>query len=782
MFLFDLKIIIRNILRNKFFSAINILGLSLGLTGTILIMLWVWDELSYDRFHDNADNIYMLINRNIDDQGNSIDYIESPAPMADYLINNIPEFKKAARIEYFYSGGLIQKENDFFKEKGASADVSLFDIFTIPFIRGDKNNVFTNSESIVISENMANRYYGDKNPIGKILKVKAYGNVYKTATITGVYKDFSSNSTIQLDFIVPFTLEEKSYLGNWNISIYVTFVLLDNSSDFNQVNNKVASIYKNVIDDSHYTSYLFPLTKLHLYSTLPFFNNGNNGNIKLINLLVFVAILILFIACINYINLSTARSVKKNKEISIKRILGANRKNMFYSFLGESFLFVLISFQIAIIIVELIRPLFNNVTGKNITINYFEPQLLLAAIIIISITSLISACYPYFYITSHKLIEVLKDKVKHGKVGIYTRELLVIFQFIISIILIIVSSVILKQVNYIYSKNLGFDKENIVIINSSHLEENVSTFKNEILKRANITSVTNGRSPMIGGWPDTWSWDGENTNKRLQVSRINSDSDYLNTLKIDLLKGHFFSEQGFDSTSIVINQKFAQFIGDENILGKRIYFREQAYKVIGITDNFHSSHFSEGFKLVAFFNEPTFELLIKVKDNNLVETIDFIESKYKEIVTDRPFEYLTLEQRFEQRYSTEVRTGKLFSYFSFLAIFISCLGLFGISVFAAEQRTKEISIRKTLGASSNIIITMLNREFVKWIIVAYIIACPIAYYFIKKWLQNFVFRTELSWWIFVLAGIIILVIAILTVSWQSYKVARKNPVESLRYE
>ncbi|OFX27299.1 MAG: hypothetical protein A2041_06235 [Bacteroidetes bacterium GWA2_31_9b] len=782
MFQFDFKIVIRNIFKNKFFSLLNIFGLSLGLAATILIMLWVWDELSYDQFYDNADNIYMLVNKNTDDQGNSVDFVESPSPMADYLVNNIPEIVKAVRIEYFYTKGLIQKENDFFKEKGASVDASFFDIFKIPFVQGDINNALTNPESIVISENMANRFYGDKNPIGEVLKIKASGEIFKTVIVTGVFMDFPSNSTLKLDFIIPFLLEEKDYLDNWNVSIYATFVLLDKNSDINQINKKVSTIFKDVLDKSQYSSYLFPLVKLHLYSDLTFFNNDNQGNLKLIYILSFIATIILLIACINYMNLATARSIKKIKEVSIKKIFGISRKRLFFSFLTESILFTMISFYLAIIIIEVIRPIFNNLTEKNIQISYFDPQVMLVSIAIIGITSLISALYPFLYITSYQPGLILKGNNKSNYNAISPRKFLVILQFVISIILIIFSSIILKQIHFIYSKNLGFDKENIIMINSSFLGDKVEIFKHEILSNTNIVSVTNGNDPIGGGWPDSWSWDSKNTLNTLKVIRINSDEDYLNTLKIKLSKGRFFNNENSSNSLIVINQKFAEYIGQENIIGKRIFYREKPYEIIGVTENFHSHHFSEEIKLAAFFNEPTYQLLIKVKNENMAETISYIESEYKKIVVDRAFEYTTLAQQFDNLYYTEVRTGKLFCYFSFLAIFISCLGLFGISVFATEQRTKEIGIRKTLGARSSNILSMLNGEFVKWVIIAYIISFPAAYYLSSKWLQSFVYRTELSWWIFILAGILVLVITLLTVSWQSNKAASKNPVESLRYE
>ena len=314
MFLYNLRITIRNFLRNKRFSAINIIGFSLGLAGTLLILLWIFNEVSYDRFYENSDRIFLMVNNNIDDQGNNIEYVESPPPMADYLVNNFPEIKKAARVEYFYNGGLIQTDNDTYKEKGAAVDVSFLDIFNIPILKGNKNNILNNPGSIIISESLAKKFFGNLNPIGKNLKVKGYGDQYKNVVIEGVYQNFPDNSTIKFDFIIPFSLEEKLYSNHWNVAIYATFVLLNKNVDYKQLNNKVSSIYKEVVNDNHYTSYLYPFKKLHLYSSLKIFNNANQGNIKFIYIMSFIASLILFIACMNYMNLATARSIKKRRE------------------------------------------------------------------------------------------------------------------------------------------------------------------------------------------------------------------------------------------------------------------------------------------------------------------------------------------------------------------------------------------------------------------------------------------------------------------------------------
>ena len=786
MFLYNLRITVRNFLRNKRFSAINIIGFSLGLAGTILILLWILNEVSYDRFYENSDRIYLLVNKNIDDQGNSIDYVESPPPMADYLVNNFPEIKKAARVEYFYNGGLIQTDNDIYKEKGAAVDKSFLDIFSIHILKGNKDNIFENPGSIIISESLAKKYFGKLNPIGKSLKVKGYGEQYKNVIIEGVFQDFPDNSTIKVDFIIPFSLEEKLYSDNWNVAIYATFVLLNKNVNYNQLNNKVSSIYNDVINDNHFTSYLYPLKKLHLYSSLKIFNNVNQGNIKFIYIMSFIASLILFIACMNYMNLSTARSIKKKREFSIKKMLGASQRTIIKEFLTETIFYSIISLHIAVIIVELVRPAFNNITGKHIVINYLDPHFYLSVLAIILLISLISSLYPLLFLKSYQNKLILRDGsiiTKNRKdLTSYAKKFLVFFQFAISIILIIVSGIVLKQIDYIYSKDLGFDKENIIVIYSSDLEGKENVFKTEILKNPNVISVSIGKTPFGGGWLDSWSWEGKNKKGKLDIIQIYSDSDYLKTLDIKLLNGRFFEEGFTDENSVVINKKLSGIIGQNNVIGKNIYFRDRKFKIIGITDNFYSHHFSESLKPVVFFNEPTHKFLIKVEEGKSEVTANYMESVYEKIIPDRPFEYTTLKNQFNNLYQKEVRTSKLFSYFSLLAIFISCLGLFGISVFAAEQRIKEIGIRKVLGASTMRIIRMLNLEFIKIVLVAYIISCPIAYFYAKSWLQNFYYRTELSWWIFLFAGVFIISIAILTISWYSLKAARKNPVESLRYE
>jgi len=758
------------------------LGLSLGFTGAILIMLWVWNEFDYDRFHEQADNIYLVINKNTDDQGNSVEYVESPAPMANYLVNNFPEINKAVRIEYFYRGGLIQKGTDFFKEKGAAADASFFDIFSLNFINGDKSSVFNKPGSIVISEKMARRYYGDGNPVGEELKIKGYGDSFKTVKITGVFTDIPDNSSIKLDFLIPFSLEEKSYTDNWKVSIYATFILLDKACDLNLVNKKISSIYEDVIGDNHFSSYLFPLVRLHLHSEIPFFNNSRKGNIRLLYLMIFIAILILLIAIINYINLSTARIINKTRDISIKKILGISRWQIISDSFIEASFFSIVSFQIAVILIEIMRPAFNTITGQIITLNYFDPQIIMVVVIIILVTSVISAIYPLINANLFKPISYLRNGFYKGETKHILRKLLVIVQFSISIILIIYSSVIIKQINFIYSKQLGFDKENVLIINSSDLKEAADVFKTNILKHTNISSVSIGESPLGGGWPDQWSWEGKDGFSKLAVNRISADPDYLKTLDIKLLKGRFFTEVDSVNTFIVINKKFADLIGSDDVLGKKIYFREESFEIIGVTDNFYSHHFSTEVKPTAFFKEPSSGMLIKLRNNDYSTVVPYLKSEFAKLVTDRAFEFTTLEKQFDNLYVTELRIGRMFSYFSFLAIFISCLGLFATSIFITEQKTKEIGIRKTMGATSFHILKRLNYDYLKLVALAYFIACPIVYYLTQKWLRDFVYKTEHLWKSFLLSGMLAILIAIVAISWQTIKAARRNPVESLRYE
>jgi ABC-type antimicrobial peptide transport system permease subunit len=481
-------------------------------------------------------------------------------------------------------------------------------------------------------------------------------------------------------------------------------------------------------------------------------------------------------------NLATARSVKKQKEISIKKILGANRKRLVLDSLTETVLFSLIAFQLAIVLVELIRPLFNRITGKELAINYLEPQLLLIAFLILVIISLVSAIYPYLFLKSNKPVNFLRSKIIVPAQRISSKKILVVFQFIVSTILIIFAGVVIKQISFIYAKDLGFNKENIIVVNSSALSGKERVFKAEILQHPDVICASIGKTPFGGGWPALWSWEGKSEETRLDVVSIYSDSDYLEVLGIKLLDGRFFKDGFVDTNKVVINQKFADLIGNDHILGKEIIYGEHKYEILGIIDNIYSHHFSNEVKPAAIFNEPTHKFLIQVKEDKMLAVLDHLKSSFEKLVDDRNFEYTTIQDQFNYMFEKEVRFGKLFGYFSFLAIFISCLGLFGVSVFASEQRTKEIGIRKVLGASSNRILSMLNAEFIKLVLIAYAISYPVAYYISEQWLQRFVYRTELSWWIFAVAGILVFLIANATISWYSIKVARRNPVDSLRYE
>lgn len=782
MFIHNLKIIFRNIYNNKIFSAINIIGLSLGFTGSILILLWVWNEFDYDKFHKNSENIYLLINNNTDDKGNGIDYVESPAPMAEYLVENIPEIENAVRIEYFYRGGLLQVGKDFFKEKGAAVDNSFFEIFSIEFIVGNKLTATSKLESIVISHSVAEKYFGNSNPIGETIRIKGYGEEFKSVEITGVYKDIPDNSSLKFDFLIPFLLEEKSYIDNWEISAFATFVLLKDNSNINQVNKKVSEIYLNTIGDKHFTSYLFPLIKLHLHSDIPFFNNTKKGNLNLIGILILIAILILLMALLNYINLLAAKFHSKSKELGIRKVLGIKKIHILKSFFTETFIYSIVSFQIAIVLIEIFRPLFNAITGQVIVINYFNKEVIISSVIIVFATSLISSLYPLIKISYLNPLPYLKSSffVKRGTH--LFKKALVIFQFTVSIILIIYSGVVLLQIDYIFSKDLGFDKENVIIFNTSDLKENKDILKSSILNHSRVKSVSLGDSPLGGGWPDNWFWDGMNKPEKLEISTINTDSDYLRTLNIKLLNGRFFLPQDADSNYIVINQKFADLIGKEDVLGCRIHFRNNVYEVIGVTNNFYSHHFSTEVKPVAFFKGNSSGILIKLNNDKLNEIVPHLKTEFNKHVTGRAFEFTTLEKQFVQLYSKEVRVGRIFAYFSILAIFISFLGLFATTAFITEQKTKEIGIRKVLGASTIGIFKKLNYNYLKLIAISFLVAFPITIYATNKWLNNFVYKTEQAWSIYFFTSLLVIVTSILALSWQITKVACKNPVNSLRYE
>lgn len=770
------KIAIRNLLRHRIYSLINVLGLALGIACTILIFLWVQDELSYDRFHENADNLYIGTFSN----GSTT----TPTALCEYLKGEYPEIKYASRCTWDMTSIIMHGEIKANQDGGYLVDSDFLSMFTLPFIKGDPQNALSNPQSIILSETVAKKYFGDEDPLGKTIN----WNVDYDLKVTGVMKDYPLNSHFNFKYLVPLMLfkESNQGLNTWEYNSIQTFVQLHDNVSYKSINAKVSDIVeKHRVSDKRSFS-LQPITKLHLYN-FP----SEDGLITYVYLFSALAIFILLIACINFMNLTTARSANRALEVGIRKTAGAKKSDLIKQFFIESLALTFLSMLLGLILALLFLPVFNSLTNKQFTLDFLSNGNMILGIIGITIlTGIIAGSYPALYLSHFQPLKVLKGSVRAGAKSSSFRKVLVIAQFSISIFLIIGSLVILSQINLLKNKDLGIEKDNILYMSvDSRFYKNYDVIKNQLLENPNIHDIT-----LTNCAPYYWnmnaglgsvSWEGQ-TNQQTTMVQTCAEYDYMKTFKLKLAKGRFFSkEYRSDVTdAYVINQAAIDAMEMESPIGKELSISGRKGKIIGVLENYNYESLHKPVLPMAMYINPNgfTTACFRINSNNVSETMDFITKKYKEFYPKYEFNLRFLSESIERQYQVEESIGRIFKYFTFLGIFISCLGLFGLASFTAEQRRKEIGIRKILGASILGIVSMLSKDFIKWIIIANIIAWPIAFYFMNKWLQDFAYRVEISWWIFVLSGGIALVIAIATVSTQAIKAATANPVKSLKYE
>lgn len=802
-----LKIAWRNLVKNKTFSIINITGLAIGLSCFLLIALYVLDELSYDRFNEKASKIYR-INSDIRFGGGDLKLPVASDMMGQVLKKDYPEVEQYTRL--YANGGILVKKNDqFINEPNVGyADSTLFDVFTLPAVNGDPKTALNEPNTIVITESTAKKYFNSTNVIGKVLETNDNGKTdYK---ITAVLKDIPHNSHLRFDMLMSMDNAQYGW-GNYLSHNFFTYLVLKEGVDYKEFEKKFTQyINKYVIPQAgqimqiksmdefekagnklQYS--LTPLTKIHFQSDRNF-DLSPPGNIQYVYIFSAIALFILLIACINFMNLTTARSANRAREVGIRKVLGTERKNLMGQFLTESTLMVVLSLIIAIGIAYLVLPLFNNVATKSMTLrSLFSPVILPLLIALPFIVGLLAGSYPAFYLSGFKPILVLKGKLQSGKKAGTLRSVLVITQFAISIILIIGTIIIYRQLNYIQTKNLGFNKDQVLIINNAYtLKNNADVFKNEMLKQPGVSSGTlTGFLPVNSSRNDnTFSTEPVMTAKTgldMQVWTI--DYDYLKTMGMQLAKGRGFSREfGTDTAAVIVNETAAKFLGFGDPVGKKIYSYGNAnnpipLNIIGIVKNFHFASLRENIGPLCFvLGRNTSSVSFKISAAHIPDVLKQAESKWKVMAPGMPFSYQFLDEAFGEMYRSEQRVGTIALIFSLLAIFIACLGLFGLASFMAERRTKEIGVRKVLGASVNGIVQLLSKDFLKLVLIAFIIAAPLAWWFMHKWLQDFAYRISIGWWIFLVAGLIAMLIAVFTVSFQAIRAAIANPVNSLRTE
>ena len=800
MFKNYLKVAFRNIKRSKGYSFINIAGLSVGMTCFILIMLHVKYELSYDRYHENADEIYRVVMRHPGDVWLGTDWWNNnPGALKAALLGECPEIHRIARVRRY--GGVIHHENTHnIENRLFIVDPEFLEIFTFPLKAGDSETALSEPLNLLLTEEMAEKYFGDENPIGEILNFDGQYDF----KITGILKNIPDNSHFQFDFLASFKTLYTIYRGRensvemWGNNNYKTYVQVrkdDNRENFENRFPVSVEKFSGRESDSKSEFHVQRLTDIHLKGHM---NSeiDENSDIRYVYLFSAVAFLIMLIACLNYMNLSTARSAKRSREVGVRKVVGAGRINLIRQFLGEAVILSVIAISISLIFVKLLLPAFGSFVERELSFEFFGSVNLFLSLICIAVSvGLMSGIYPAFFLSSFKPGNVIKNVSGLGsKTNISLRNTLVVFQFIISIILIFCTIVIYNQLQFISQKDLGYHKDHIIIVDiyDDNLRTNYEPLKTELLQYSKILDITVSRhSPafITGGGGADWEGKYEDDNTNFYIAYV--DYDFIDFYGLKFLEGRNFSKDFTTDAgkAYILNKTAVETIGWEDPVGKRFKRSPNEFgAVIGVVDNFHFHELRSRIQpLVIVLIDPNKPwtigcFSIKISPEDIPGTLTFIEDKYKEFSSDYPFSYSFLDDRVDRMYRSEQRLGKSFIYFTVIAIFIACLGLFGLVSYTAECKTKEIGIRKVLGASASSIVVMHSKEFLKWVILANLVAYPIAYVLINKWLQDFAYKTDIGIWTFILSGTFAFIIAFFTVIYQLLKAANANPVDSLKYE
>jgi len=757
--------------------------MAIGMACSILILLWVQDEWSYDRHFKDADNLYRLLEKSSTGEGTMMAPTAGALPRL--LKEEYPEIIRSTRYgappEY-----TLQKGDEFIDENVAMADKDFLRMFDIEFVKGDINTALNAPHNILITEKMAHKYYGDDDPLGNNLTAIGGKVVF---TITGVIKSLPANSHIHFDMLLPVDWDGMPTIDddwNWRQNNYIE---LKKGTDSKLFEEKIKNILKKHYDRTNSEIFLQNVKKIHLYSSGKyFFDFSGHGDITYVRILSLIAIFILLIACINFMNLSTAQSARRAREIGIRKVAGANKRRIVFQFLGESLLIVLVAHVLAMILVELVLPGYNNLTGKQLHVNYHSYGLYIGLISIVLFCGLLSGSFPAFYLSSLKPLDTLKGLINKNPGNPKFRRILVIFQFSLSVLLIICTLIVGRQLHYLENKSLGFNKDDIGYFNypAAPWDPVLKTVKNEFINNPDILSITAGPISFFNS-DNTMSglnWRGKKEGEDILFHGLYADIDFAKTFKLELKSGRFFSSEfATDSSALVINEQAVKILGFKEPVGEIILFGQgQKFRIIGVVKDFHfkSLHHKIGPLIMGIGTSNFF--YVRMRHDNISSTIESIRRTYNSFKPITPLKFHFLNDDFDNMYQTEQRIGRIFRWFSILAIIISCLGLIGLSSFMTERRTKEIGIRKVNGAKSREIFFLLSGEYLLWVSLSILIACPVAGYVMNNWLHSYAYRININLWIFAQVGFLVLVIAILTVGFQSYKAARRNPVEALRYE
>ena len=783
MFRSNLKIILRQF--RNIYSFLNLTGLTIGLTVFTLIFLWVNDELSYDRFHANNKEIYRILgDQTVEGQKHNL-MATTCAPLAEYLKTNFEEIKESCRVrgvEFF----LKYNEEGFYK-KGLIADPSFFKIFTFPLRQGSLSSFEEGANKIIISQQLAETYFGQSDAIGKVFVIAG-----TDVQVVGVMENVPTNSHLQFDYVVPleFVKTIRMYsLDSWDLYFVSTYIKTTVTvTDIYTFENKIKNVINKNSPEAATSLRLQPLVNIHLKSSDINNDIKGHGNIVYVYSFASIAIFILIIASINYSNLATARSIKRSKETGVRKVMGSSRFQLASFFFSESIFYCLIAFAIALLLSWLLLPNFNSLAGKQLVFHFLSPTIIGSLLFFTFLCALLGGIYPALVLSGQNPVIVFKGMAKAGGKAILFRRVLVVFQFILSIGLLTGTLVVKQQLDYIAKKELGYEKDKVIAFSMVRkIRSNYATIKNELLALPAVKSVTANSANISfnDSWTDELVWPGKKPDEKRIFYQFVVDPDFLKTYNISLASGRdFSSEMVSDSSALLINEEAASQMGIVNPVGTAIKLHDIPYTIIGVVKNFHFKSIHKKIEPLIMFIDPMsfFQTSIKLNAGNLPEQIKSIEAIFKKLTPERPFDYTFVDEDIEKLYLTDNRTGKIFTYFSAFAIFISCLGLLGIILFVTEQRAKELAVRKVLGAPVFKLMKILSLEYVIMAGIGFCIEAPLMYYVMGKWLSNFAYRSELNIWVFLLAGLLTLLIAWLTVAYRSFQAATDNPVKSLRSE
>lgn len=806
MFLNNLKLSLRHLWRQKLFTVLNVTGLAIGIATCLVILLFIHSELSYDRFHEKADRIVRVVFKG-SVQGEKMNEAHVMPPVAEVLMEEFPEVEKATRIRLMGYPKIGVDERYFRNKTAAFVDANILEVFTLPLIKGDPNTALTEPNSIVISESAAKTFFDQENPLGKELSMNEGKDRF---IITGVMADIPVNSHFHFDLLASMSTYSEAKDPSWMVSEFYTYLLLPAGYDYRSLESKLPVIVEKYMGPqikqamgigfdeflnagNNLGIFLQPLTSIHLHSDM-MGELSPGGDIRYVYIFGVIALFMLLIASINFMNLATASAGKRAKEVGVRKVLGSNQRQMIWQFLIESILLSLIALGMAMVMVKLVLPLFQNLSGESMVINYLSPTWLLPSLLLFGlVVGLLAGSYPAFFLSSFKTVLVLKGSVLHNssKKTDSFRSGLVIFQFAVSLILITGTLVVYNQLEFIQNKDLGYEKDHLLIFPDTWLlGDHVATFKQQLLQDSRVKNVS------ISGYLPSGPSNNNNffvfpegdVSKQLKTLRYEVDDQYLPTLGLELVAGRNFSEEyGMDDKAIILNQTLLNALGwGEDALGKTLSRADNTgqivdFTVIGIVKDFHFRSFHEHISpLVITYGNNSGPMIVSIQTDDMMGLIEDIKPMWTAHAGDEPFDYSFMDERVYQTYAAERKVGYILTVFSLLTIFVACMGLFGLATFTAKQRTKEIGIRKVLGADVGNIVGLLSTDFLKLILIAIVLSTPVSWFVMNQWLEGFAYQVPLYWWVFILAGLIAIIVALFTISFQSIKAALMNPVKSLR--